>query len=111
VILIAEGCERCEPRVAPSGPREGDYHFAARYGDSSTRVLIDGQETDDVVEAWAGQPGRVIRCALNPSGPRLCSCGPIYMHDMDAEGNLVELDPPGLFCSLVEYDQVEVCAA
>ena len=107
--LIAEGCENCEPRVAPGGPRENDDHIGVRFPetcwgkDCVVEVVLDGVSVPDVCEAWVGSPGRVIRYQADGKPVRMCSCTPIYRDNEDGTQN-----DPKPFRQLIEYDKVEV---
>ena len=108
--VLAEGCELCEPLVAPHGPCEGEHHKAIRLPETipwNCLVLCDGERADDCTEVWAGTPGRVIRIAAD-SVAHVCPCQPGWKHDFaDDTIEVVEVKH-GIFAQLIEYDSVEI---
>jgi len=61
-------CRNCDPSYFPSGPREGEHHFAVRFGspDAKLYVLLDGVLLKRCTEAFAGREGLVV--VANDSG-------------------------------------------
>lgn len=101
----------CEPRVIPSKDPVSTDHVSvsAPNFDPWWIVVVDGEDVLDSPEAWAGTPGRALRYNADGNGIHLCSCRPHYMHDWDPETQqTVELEGPGPFCQLIEYDSVGV---
>ena len=61
-------CGECDDRLAPTGPRKGEGHFAVRFGDHmSVHVFKDGNAIEDAYEVEA--PDRAWRFS-HP--PRIC---------------------------------------
>ncbi len=96
--VIAEGCEKCAPRLAPppATPEEalGGTHLSVPW---PAWVRVDGELAQRCVHAWPGTPGTVIE---HPDGPiARCRCRAPQGDEL--------AEPGGFVLRLVQYDRVE----
>jgi streptogramin lyase len=84
-------CRACAPDLYPSGPRQGEHHFAVRFGDAPLDIYIylDGARVWYCTEVVAGADGVVVCEPASPI-PALCPCGSGLMPEIVRRG-LVEV--------------------
>lgn len=71
-------CQGCDPDLLGQGEqRTGEHHLSVRFpGDEQRKVYLNGEQDMSTFEAWAGNPGTILRLRLPVHMCRTCHQDP-----------------------------------